>query len=82
MLGSTISNGVSGAAMGGPWGAAAGVALGIISNISSVFEAHANRLNEKLEKANEELKDAELDRATKKEEARTLASALDNLKKL
>ena len=84
LAGSTISNGATGFVLGGVPGLVIGAATGIITNISSVLEAWTPEsiIQEKLDKANDAFKEAELTRATKKEEARNLAATLENLKKL
>lgn len=84
---SGIGNMASGASIGasfGPYGMAIGAIAGFIASIPATIKAWDvdEILKNKLEKAEQVLDEAVLNRATKKEEARNLATTLDNLKKL
>ena len=80
----TIGAGVAQGASFGPWGAFIGGVIGGFASLPAIMQAWdpATTLKEKLEKAEQAFSDAEIERATKKEEARNLASTLENLKKL
>lgn len=90
-VGNTISGSVTGgqlgASIGGLQGAVIGavggaVITGITSLFTSIIPAWKNQLQEEINTLSSELSDLEIERATKKEEARNLESTLDNLKKL
>ena len=90
-IGNTISGAVTGgqlgASIGGLHGAVIGavggaVITGITSLFTSIIPAWKNQLQEEINTLSSELSDLEIERATKKEEARNLESTLDNLKKL
>lgn len=90
-IGNTISGAVTGgqlgASIGGLHGAVIGavggaVITGLTSLFTSIIPAWKNQLQEEIDTLSSELSDLEIERATKKEEARNLESTLDNLKKL
>lgn len=90
-VGNTISGAATGAqlgaSVGGLHGAVVGavggaVITGLTSLFTSVIPAWKNQLKEEINTLSSELSDLEIERATKKEEARNLESTLNNLKKL
>ena len=68
----------------GPWGAVIGGVVGGLASLPAVLDAFdpANVLKEKLEKAEKALNEANIERATKREEARNLEATINNLEKL
>ena len=84
---SGIGNIASGASMGaalGPWGAAIGGLIGGLASLPAVLEAFdpAKVLEEKLQKAEEALEKANVEKASKAEEAHNLEDTIANLKRL
>ena len=84
---SGVGNIAQGASMGaalGPWGAVIGGVIGGLASLPAVLDAFdpASVLQEKLEKAEEALSEANIERATKREEARNLEATINNLEKL
>lgn len=79
-----VAQGVSMGAMFGPWGAVIGGVVGGLASLPSILKAFdpANILKEKLAKAEEALKEAELEKAQKTETAKDLESTINNLRKL
>ena len=84
---STLGNTASGVAMGSSFGlpgAIIGGITGFISSLPALSKALSSeeQTKNRIEKAEETFDKAELDRATKKEEARNLQHTIDNLRKL
>ena len=84
---STLGNTASGVAMGSSFGvpgAIIGGITGLVSSLPAIAKARSSeeRTKNRIEKAEETFDKAELDRATKKEEARNLQHTIDNLRKL
>ena len=84
---SGIGNVANFASMGaafGPWGAAIGAIVGGLASLPAIIDAFdpAKILEEKIQKAEEALQEAEIERAQKKEDARNLEATLENLRKL
>jgi len=84
MLGSSASGASMGMSIAGLKGALVGAIAGALANLPAVINSFEldTILQEKIDKAKEVFDDAEIVRATKKEEARNLAATIDNLKKL
>lgn len=83
-VGSTLSAGATGFAMGGPQGAIIAAIAAFFAGLPAVIQEYSDEaINAaKIAKAEALLNEAELNRATKKEEARNLASTIENLRKL
>ena len=80
----SAAQGASMGAMLGPWGAAIGGIIGGITQIPALIKNWSIEgvMKEKLEKAKKAMEEADLERASKQEEARSLKQTIDNLTKL
>ena len=80
--GSALSMASYGLTLGGPMGAVAGGAIGLISQLPAIISSFKNALEESIEKLKKEQEDANIKRVEDKQAASNLQSYIDKYNKL